>query len=233
MHDDCERTSNLKMVVQLNPRLGMFSQYGVQISLHLSKQKCFWKTEKWLGINLRGWKDVDAEPKTATKYGKVIGARFYFRPYWSLWPPMYLARGGRSWSSYRSQSDCPVHSHTDLLGLGIIITLPLSLMELQSRGGKVSGHRFGGAFSRFCNFGFRVSAWITTLCHLVACSQKSCFPKESKKKGTRDETTSNCIHKAQIWLTSQRLNLSNILTRGSYVRTSCISTPQRCSDFIL
>lgn len=100
-------------------------------------------------------------------------------------------------------------------------------------GGKVSGHRFGGAFSRFCNFGFRVSAWITTLCHLVACSQKSCFPKESKKKGTRDETTSNCLHKAQIWLTSQRLNLSNILTRGSYVRTSCISTPQRCSDFIL
>lgn len=100
-------------------------------------------------------------------------------------------------------------------------------------GGKVSGHRFGGAFSRFCNFGFRVSAWITTLCHLVAFSQKSCFPKESKKKGTRDETTSNCIHKAQIWLTSQRLNLSNILTRGSYVRTSCISTPQRCSDFIL
>lgn len=136
MHDDCERTSNLKMVVQLNPRLGMFSQYGVQISLHLSKQKCFWKTEKWLRINLRGWKDVDAEPKTATKYGKVIGARFYFRPYWSLWPPMYLARGGRSWSSYRSQSDCPVHSHTDLLGLGIIITLPLSLMELQSRGEK-------------------------------------------------------------------------------------------------
>lgn len=100
-------------------------------------------------------------------------------------------------------------------------------------GGKVSGHRFGGAFSRFCNFGFRVSAWITTLCHLVACSQKSCFPKESKKKGTRDETTSNCIHKAQIWLTFQHLNLSNILTRGSYVRTSCISTPQRCSDFIL
>lgn len=141
--------------------------------------------------------------------------------------------GGRSWSSNRSQSDCPVHSHTDLLGLGIIIALPLSLMELQSRGGKVSGHRFGGAFSRFCNFGFRVSAWITTLCHLVAFSQKSCFPKESKKKGTRDETTSNCIHKAQIWLTSQRLNLSNILTRGSYVRTSCISTPQRCSDYIL
>lgn len=138
MHDDCERTSNLKMVVQLNPRLGMFSQYGVQISLHLSKQKCFWKTEKWLGINLRGWKDVDAEPKTATKYGKAIGARFYFWPYWSLWPPMYLARGGggRSWSSNRSQSDCPVHSHTDLLGLGIIIALPLSLMELQSRGEK-------------------------------------------------------------------------------------------------
>lgn len=100
-------------------------------------------------------------------------------------------------------------------------------------GGKVSGHRFGGAFSRFCNFGFRLSAWITTLCHLVAFSQKSCFPKESKKKGTRDETTSNCLHKAQIWLTFQRLNLSNILTRGSYVRTSCISTPQRCSDFIL
>lgn len=114
------------------------------------------------------------------------------------------------------------HNHTPIISDGAT-----------ESGGKVSGHRFGGAFSRFCNFGFRLSAWITTLCHLVACSQKSCFPKESKKKGTRDETTSNCIHKAQIWLTSQRLNLSNILTRGSYVRTSCISTPQRCSDFIL
>lgn len=204
MHDDCERTSNLKMVVQLNPRLGMFSQYGVQISLHLSKQKCFWKTEKWLGINLRGWKDVDAEPKTATKYGKAIGARFYFWPYWSLWPPMYLARGGRSWSSNRSQSDCPVHSHTDLLGLGIIIALPLSLMELQSRGGKVSGHRFGGAFSRFCNFGFRLSAWITTLCVIWwRFHRRAASPKKVKK---RDEGWN------YFKLYTQGTNLINIST---------------------
>lgn len=180
MHDDCERTSNLKMVVQLNPRLGMFSQYGVQISLHLSKQKCFWKTEKWLGINLRGWKDVDAEPKTATKYGKAIGARFYFWPYWSLWPPMYLARGGGTILKFKQKSVRLSGSFSHrFTWTGNHNRTPIISDGATESGGKVSGHRFGGAFSRFCNFGFRVSAWITTLCHLVAFSQKSCFPKES------------------------------------------------------
>ena len=92
---------------------------------------------------------------------------------------MYLAR---SWSSNRSQSDCPVHSHTDLLGLGIIITVPFISDGATESGKKPVVTDLGGALSRFFNFGFRASAWITTLCHLVACSQKSCFPKESKKK---------------------------------------------------
>lgn len=51
-HDYCQATSDLKMVVQLNPRLHMFSQYKVQISLHLSKLKCFEKPRNSPRINL-------------------------------------------------------------------------------------------------------------------------------------------------------------------------------------
>lgn len=51
-------------------------------------------------------------------------------------------------------------------------------------GGKVSGHRFGGAFSRFCNFGFRLSAWITTLCVIWwRFHRRAASPKKVKKKG--------------------------------------------------
>lgn len=228
MHDDCERTSNLKMVVQLNPRLGMFSQCGVQISLHLSKQKCFWKTEKRLGINLPGWKDVDAEPKTATKYGKAVGGRFYFWPIWILWPPMYLARRRGTILKFKQKSVrlsgsfshrftwTGNHNHTPVISDGA------------TESGKSVVTDRGGAFRRFLNFGFGVSAWITALYIIWWCVHRgSLLPKDSLKAKT--SCNGRGMKLLKIAYTRHKFEHFNI----QICQTSYISTPQRCSDYIL